>query len=41
MDKNIMKIYLQDTPGHKKVIFEDLNKKLNAIEIPQSDTVAE
>lgn len=41
MDKNIMKIYLQDTPGHKEVIFEDLNKKLNAIEIPQSYTFAE
>lgn len=41
IDKNIMRIYLQDTPGHQKVIFEDLNKKLNAIEIPQSDTTAE
>lgn len=41
MDKNILKIYLQDTPGHKKIIFEDLNKKLNAIEMPQGDIIAE
>ena len=41
MDKNIMKIYLQDTPGYKEVIFEDLNKKLSTIETPQRDTVPE
>lgn len=38
MDKNIMKIYLQDTPGHSKIIFEDLNKKLNAIDMPKNGT---
>lgn len=41
MDKNIMKIYLQDAPGHKKVIFEDLNKKLSTIETSQSAATAE
>ena len=35
MDKNIMKIYLQDTPGYKMITFDDLNSKLSAIDMPQ------
>ena len=35
MDKNIMKIYLQDTPGYKLITFDDLNSKLSAIDMPQ------
>lgn len=38
MDKNIMKIYLQDTPGYSKIIFEELNKKLNAIDTYREGT---
>lgn len=41
IDQNIMKIYLRDTPGHNEVIFDDLNKKLNAIDIPQNNVTAE
>lgn len=41
MDKNIMTIYLQDTPEHNKVIFEDLNKKLNTIDMHQNGAIAE
>lgn len=35
MDKNIMKIYLQDTPGYKLITFDDLNSKLSAIDMLQ------
>ena len=41
IDQNIMKIYLRDTPGNNEVIFDDLNKKLNAIDIPQNNVTAE
>ena len=41
MDQNIMKIYLRDTPGHNEVIFNDLNEKLNAIVMPQDNTITE
>lgn len=41
MDQNIMKIYLRDTPGHNEVIFDDLNQKLNAIDIPRINATLE
>lgn len=41
IDKNILKIYLQDTPGYSTITFEDLNKKLNAIDMSLSTTIEE